>query len=73
MTDTTTNAAPVKFTLQRVRLNSGGYDSGGSYWGVDAPLYWATDETESFYFRAADRQAAKTHIRTKHPTAMFYR
>ena len=36
---------PFKFHLVRVRINSGGYDSGGAYWGRGEPLYWAcTDE-----------------------------
>ena len=29
----------IKVYLQRVRLNNGGYDSTGSYWGTGAPLY----------------------------------
>jgi hypothetical protein len=32
--------APL-FRLQRVRLDSGGYDNGGAYWGTGAPLYVA--------------------------------
>lgn len=29
----------VKFRLSRVYVNSGGYDRGGAYWGIGAPLY----------------------------------
>jgi len=28
-----------RFHVRRVRLDSGGYDSGGAYWGIGAPLY----------------------------------
>lgn len=31
----------MRFRLQRVDLDRGGYDSGGAYWGRGAPLYWA--------------------------------
>jgi hypothetical protein len=34
-------SAPLKFSLQRVRLNAGGYDHGGAYWGIGRPLYRA--------------------------------
>lgn len=33
--------AALRFRLVRVRLDSGGYDSGGAYWGFANPLYWA--------------------------------
>ena len=36
--------APLKFRLSRVRINSGGYDRGGAYWGLGAPLYQASAE-----------------------------
>lgn len=29
--------APWKFHLQRIRIDSGGYDSGGAYWGLRYP------------------------------------
>ena len=62
-------------TLQRVRINQGGYDRLGTYWGIGAPLYWCASqdgETE-FCFRAADRAAAKDYVRGKVPGARFYR
>lgn len=64
-----------KFTLRRVRINSGGYDEGGAYWGLGAPLYWACCDTGSidFFFRAANRDAAKLETLTRHPGARFYR
>jgi hypothetical protein len=68
-------AAPVKVALQRVRLDSGGYDSGGAYWGIGTPLYWAgsDDGTIDLWFRATSRDAAKAHVRSLHPHANFYR
>lgn len=66
----------MRWTLQHVRLNMGGYDRGGAYWGQGARLYWAAatglDGNEvSFYFRAKDREAAKAHVRAKYPHAKF--
>lgn len=69
------------FTLRRIRLDSGGYDSGGAYWGLGAPLYWwaieitegdSTDECSGF-LRAHGRAAAKEQIRALHPHARFKR
>jgi hypothetical protein len=46
--------------LERIRLDSGGYDSGGAYWGHGEPLYRAyslgetlpsTGEFPEFWFR----------------------
>lgn len=42
----------------RVRLNSGGYDSGGAYWGIGAPLYYVEQGGRESWIRAADRAAA---------------
>ncbi len=72
---------PLKFALAQVRLNQGGYDSGGAYWGHSKKLYRAyailetddsTEETELF-FRAVDRQAAKQHILQIYKRATFHR
>jgi len=54
----------LKYTLQRVRLDRGGYTSSGKYYGIGAPLYEAYNpETgESLVFRAADRATAKRHV-----------
>lgn len=64
-----------KFYLQRIRLDSGGYDSGGAYWGCDPRLYWATCPNGSidFFFRARDRDAAKAEVLLRHPGARFFR
>jgi hypothetical protein len=55
--------------LRKVRLDRGGYDPSGSYWGGGAPLYEATDGEGEFqrYVRAPSREAAadKLEIRPK--------
>lgn len=71
------HAAPttLKFTLQRVRINAGGYDSGGAYWGIGQPLYWyeSEDGEVSAFLRAVNRYAAKIKILESYPSARFYR
>ena len=64
-----------KLHLRRVRINSGGYDSGGAYWGIGAPLFEAWDDEGNFrYFtRAADRVAAKSKLHAEHASARFFR
>lgn len=39
------------FALQRVPIDSGGYDRGGAYWGLGEPLYWfeGTDGAGTFF------------------------
>ena len=45
-----------KVRLFRVRINSGGYDDGGAYWGLGQPLYCATDDLDyTQYIRGVDR------------------
>lgn len=38
----------------RVRLDSGGYDDGGAYWGHGQPIYCATDGADYFATVRAD-------------------
>lgn len=54
------NCAPRSVHLYRLRLDSGGYDSGGAYWGHGAPLYlaWADDDRLFQTVRAPTRAAA---------------
>ena len=35
------------FELRRIRINQGGYDDGGAYWGTGQPLYWYYAYTET--------------------------
>ena len=65
-----------KFSLVRVRLDSGGYDSGGAYWGIGEPLWNAESDCGqvSEFFRASDRAAARAYIRREYGDgARFYR
>jgi len=60
----------IKCTLRKVRLNQGGYDSRGSYWGSGAPLWWCTPDGGELqfdeYLRAPTREVAKLMIREKY-------
>lgn len=66
--------------VRRLRLNSGGYDSGGAYWGHGAPLWHASgiDEFEgsfadvSDFYRAPDKAAAIAYWRELWPSAKVY-
>lgn len=64
-----------KIYLSRVRIDSGGYDSGGAYWGAGEPLWVASDQDgNTRFFRAVSRDAAKREIReTFGEDARFYR
>lgn len=64
-----------KVSLRRVRINSGGYDSGGAYWGLGQPLYWAGSDCGAvdLFFRAPGRDAAKAHVLGRFPNVWFYR
>lgn len=68
----------LRIGLRHVRINSGGYDAGGAYWGLGAPLWYCYDaetagDQVAAYFRAKDREAAKAHVLEKLPEATFYR
>ena len=71
----TTTADAPPFTLRRVYINSGGYDSGGAYWGLGDPLYYYEGPISDIngYVRGATRDEAKMEIRKNHPHARFYR
>ncbi|SFI05427.1 hypothetical protein [Methylobacterium brachiatum] len=66
-----------RIQLFRVRLDSGGYDAGGAYWGHGQRLYCAMDHNGwTHYFRASNRDTAKQYIRYEHDTPEmihFYR
>jgi hypothetical protein len=49
-----------KVRMRLVKLDTGGYDKGGAYWGTGAPLYYAEgDEAGYVYVRGASREYAK--------------
>ena len=63
-----------KFYLRKVRLDNGGYDPNGTYFGHGQPLYWCTDDDEvDFMLRASTRDEAKASVREEYPEARFYR
>ena len=52
-----------KCHLQKIPLDSGGYDRGGAYWGLGEPLYCAQDsEGSRLFIRAKTRKEAKEKI-----------
>lgn len=69
------DAEPIKFHLQRIKLNSAGYTSGGVYYGAGAPLWYAASEDgkHESYVRGVDRESAKAAVRVYFPTARFFR
>lgn len=52
---------------ERVRLNRGGYDSRGRYWGIGAPLYRVYDDegTIDTHVRAQDSAEARRKVATE--------
>lgn len=63
-----------KCYLVCIRLNAGGYDRGGAYWGSGAPLYaLGTQDGEWTYFRAHGRKDAKDKAREMFPDVRFFR
>ena len=78
----------AKFNLVKIRINNGGYDDRGRYWGTGKPLYQYESievlkdasavgiRDISFphgHIRANDRDDAKAQVLKKHPDATFYR
>lgn len=67
-----------KLHLRRVRIDSGGYDPGGAYWGNgNGWLYcaWGESDTEQChaFFRAQNRADAKRQALGGFPNATFHR
>ena len=60
-----------RLSLRRIRLNAGGYDANGTYFGTGTPLYWCANEegTVDFMLRAPSRDAALYKIRESYPNA----
>ncbi len=62
-----------KVRLNRVRLDRGGYDNGGAYWGFGTPLWLAEDsEGNQQFLRAKDRSTAKKELQGRFEVK-FYR
>lgn len=63
----------LKLRMVKLRINSGGYDEGGAYFGQGNPIYWTFDDNDtSIFFRAKNRLDAKRIIRQTLPNAKFY-
>lgn len=65
-----------RFTLRKVPIDSGGYDTGGAYWGLGAPLYWYVSDcgNQEGYFRlesdiiARNDSACEAYWQTPQPS-----
>lgn len=65
---------PGKCYLRRVRLDGGGYDRGGAYWGLGQPLFEVYSDDFSDYLRAPSRAAAKRELQEAYGADIsFYR
>jgi hypothetical protein len=64
---------PGKVHLYRVRLNQGGYDKGGAYWGIGAPLWCVWNGGGFLFLRAETRELAKSKAQERLPGVRFYR
>lgn len=76
-----------RFYLSELRLDAGGYDAGGTYWGVGrieiTSLSWrrvhrmyravTADGAAEMFFRADDREQARAKVLERYPGARFYR
>lgn len=64
-----------RLTLRRIRLDQGGYDPNGTYFGLGPPLYWYASDDGSIddMLRAGTRESAKKQILAIYPNAKFYR
>lgn len=69
-----------KASVKRVRINQGGYDDTGYYWGNGEPLYRiehvdadSADETTVFHYRTYDRDDAKATHSERFPDVTYYR
>lgn len=67
---------PRRFRLQDARLDSGGYDHGGAYWGhsKDGTVYLAESDDGRIFrsYRAKDRAHALAQLRDEFPKAYTY-
>jgi hypothetical protein len=64
-----------KLFLRHIRLNDGGYDRYGTYFGLGERLYWCANEelTVDFILRAPDRAAAIGEVLEEYPEAWVRR
>lgn len=62
-------------SVRRSYLNSGGYDSNGTYFGTGNPLYWVSspDGEVDYMLRAFARADAREHVLATYPGAKVRR
>jgi len=67
-------SAEIKFYLRQVRIDEGGYDTNGTYFGHGGTLYWYADAEGKVdaMLRASNRVEAIAEIRTEYPRAKFF-
>ena len=65
-------SVPAKLQLRRVRLDGGGYDPGGAYWGLGEALWVAWGDDVEIFVRALTREDAKLAVRRLKPLASYY-
>lgn len=65
------DAVDGRLFLERVRIDRGGYDPQGRYYGTGKPLFRVSDELATIdrEFRAEDRKAAIAQVRIWYPRA----
>lgn len=63
----TTEALPGTLHVRRIKLDSGGYDQEGAYWGIGLPLWQLRGEEVSSFTRATTREIAIIHFRNIYP------
>ena len=67
-----------KLTLRHIRLDNGGYDVNGTYFGfrhgLQGRLYWCADDSGEidFMLRASDRADARRQVRENYPNVRFF-
>lgn len=61
--------------VSRVRIDSGGYDKNGTYFGLGGPLYWiaSADGDIDFMRRAGSREEARQLALKEYPKAKIRR
>jgi hypothetical protein len=66
---------PLVLSVSRIRINGGGYDRRGGYWGVGLPIYHVVSDYDSvnFQLRAEDRTEALAEVSRRCPGASFHR
>ncbi len=64
-----------KTSIQKVPINSQGYDDSGYYWGVGEPLYKVDDPSMDYpkFYRADSREDVKEQHSQVNPDAVYYR